>query len=144
MSATCSNCGIEITEAGSPCPVCGQDVSLVTALKVTDRFAAALAYFTFIPAIIFLLLARFKSNGFVRFHSFQSIFLAISFVVVAGVLRVFFVFFSFIPFLVAALIVTIAGLAYFAVWIVLLVKALQGMKLKLPWIGGLADRQAND
>ena len=143
MSGVCSNCGVEGNDTAIACPVCGESgLSTVSGLTTLDRLAAGFAYFTFIPAVIFLLLARFKRNSFVRFHSFQSIFLSIGASLLAGALRIGFLFLSFIPFLVAALIATIACLGCFLLWIVLLVKALQGRKFKLPWIGDFAEEQA--
>jgi len=143
MSGICSNCGIELIDANLPCPRCGKNNDTVASrLSGPDRLAAAFSYFTFIPAAIFLLLARFKTNSFVRFHSFQSIFLAVLAGLLAGILRVAFVAFSFIPFLIAALIVTITSLGCFVLWVVLLVKAFQGRKLKLPWLGDFAEKQA--
>jgi len=44
---------------------------------LSDNAAGALAYFTFIPAIIFLIVAPFNTNSYVRFHSWQSILLNI-------------------------------------------------------------------
>jgi hypothetical protein len=40
--------------------------------------AGMLAYFTIIPAIIFLLIEPYNRNRFVRFHSFQCLFVAVS------------------------------------------------------------------
>lgn len=108
-----------------------------------ERLAAAFAYFSFIPAAIFLLLARFKANRFIRFHSFQSIFLACGAALLAGILWLIFVTFSFIPFLAAALIATLVSLGCFFLWMVLLVKAFQGKRFKLPWIGDFAEKQAS-
>lgn len=140
MSGICSSCGVEGIAAGTTCPVCGE--SDLSGLAALDRFAAAFAYFTFIPATIFLLLSRFKANRFVRFHSFQSIFLFVVACVLAAILRVALTAFSFIPFLIAALIVTISCLGCLMLWMVLLVKAFQGRKFKLPWIGDFAEEQA--
>ncbi len=144
MAAVCANCGIEVDDTSLHCPECADDntLSVHPVPGKTERFAAAFAYFTFIPAIIFLLWARFKADAFIRFHSFQSIFVTIAAAVLAGGLRLLFMTFSFISFLAAALIVTLVCLGCFVLWIVLLVKALQGRQFKLPWIGKLAKSQA--
>ncbi len=143
MPGVCSNCGVEGNDAGKPCPVCGEsDFFTVSGVTTLDRLAAGFAYFTLIPAVIFLLLARFKPNSFIRFHSFQSISLSAGALILACLLRFAFVAFSFIPFLLAALIATIACLACFILWIVLVVKAFQGRKFKLPWIGDFAEKRA--
>jgi len=41
---------------------------------MTDNVAGALAYVTFIPAIVFLVLEPYSKNRFIRFHSFQCLF----------------------------------------------------------------------
>ena len=45
---------------------------------LSENAASGLAYLTFIPAIIFLVVAPYNQNSRVRFHSWQSIFLAIA------------------------------------------------------------------
>jgi len=108
-----------------------------------ENLAAALAYFTFIPAVIFLGVKPFKRNHFVRFHSFQSIFLAIACVIVAIAMRLVFAALCLIPFfgyLLARLVVLLVALAAVLVWLVVVVKALQGERFKLPVIGGFAER----
>jgi len=44
---------------------------------LSDNAAGALAYVTIIPAIIFLIVEPFNKNSYVRFHSWQSIFLVL-------------------------------------------------------------------
>ena len=43
-------------------------------MAVLAAIAGTIAYFTFIPAIIFLLVAPYKENNYVRFHAWQSFF----------------------------------------------------------------------
>jgi len=57
-----------------------------TSSGLTDNAACGLAYVTFIPAIIFLIVEPYNRSPNVRFHSWQSIFLAIAWVVVDMVL----------------------------------------------------------
>jgi len=94
-----------------------------------------LAYVTFIPAIIFLLLEPYSRNRFIRFHSFQCIFLSVALFVIHIVLM-------FIP-IIGWLISLFVSLAALVLWIVLLIKAYQGQKFKVPFIGDLAEKQAN-
>jgi uncharacterized membrane protein len=108
-----------------------------------DNFIAALAYITVIPAVVFVLMERFKRNGFVRFHSFQSIFLTVAIVVAAITMRVVYSLLVLIPvvgFLLAWLLAGVTLLGLVILWLVLLVKALQGETFRLPWIGGLAEK----
>src|SRR5437016_5100942 len=53
---------------------------------LAENVAGMLAYVTFIPAIIFLLLEPYSRNRFIRFHSFQCIFLSVALFVIHIVL----------------------------------------------------------
>jgi uncharacterized membrane protein len=108
-----------------------------------DNLIAALAYVTFIPAIVFVLIEPFKRNRFIRFHSFQSIFLTLATIVIAIALRILFSVLVLIPLLghlLAWLVIPVALLGWGILWLVLLVKALQGETFKLPLIGNLAEK----
>jgi uncharacterized membrane protein len=108
-----------------------------------DNLIAALAYITFIPAIFFLLIEPFKRNRFVRFHSFQSIFLAVATILAVIVMRILYSLLVMIPvvgYLLAWLSLPVALLGWLILWLVLLVKAFQGETFRLPWIGSLAEK----
>ena len=101
-----------------------------------DNVAGSLAYFTFLPAIIFLLSEPYKRNRFIRFHSWQSVWLTVT-VLILAVLS-FFV----LGHLVILLACAIGFVGAVVVWMLLIVKALQGEMFKLPWIGNFAEHQA--
>ena len=84
-----------------------------------------------ISGLVFILIE--KENKFVRFHAIQSI-------IVFGVLSVASIVFRWIPFL-NLVIIPLIGLLGLVLWIVLMVKAYQGEKYKLPWAGNLAEKQ---
>jgi len=108
-----------------------------------ENVAGALAYLTFIPAIIFLRVMPFKRNHFVRFHSFQSIYLLIVGLLAALVMRLVFSLLALIPwlgYLLAWLAVLLVVLAGVVLWAVAVVKAFQGELFKLPIIGDFAER----
>jgi len=108
-----------------------------------DNMAAALAYLTPLPGILFLFIRPFKRNHFVRFHCLQSIFLAVAAVPVAIAVRVLFWMFSLIPrvgYLVGSLAVLLSVLAWLILWLVTVVKAFQHELFKLPLVGNLAER----
>jgi uncharacterized membrane protein len=108
-----------------------------------DNLIAAAAYITFLPAVVFVLVEPFKRNRFVRFHSFQSIFLAVVTIVAALAMRILFSAVALLPgvgYLLAWLVSAVALLGWVILWLVLLVKALQGETFKLPWIGNLAEK----
>jgi uncharacterized membrane protein len=119
----------------------------VTAASVPSQFkdnlVAALAYITFIPAVVLVLIEPFKRNRFIRFHSFQSIFLTVATIVIAIALRILYSILTLVPvvgYLMAWLAVAVAVLGWGILWLVLLVKALQGQSFRLPVIGSLAEK----
>ena len=108
-----------------------------------DNLLAALAYITFVPAVLFVLIAPLRRNRFVRFHSFQSIFLTVATIVVAIAMRILYAVLTVIPaigYLLAWLALAVVSLGWVILWLVLVVKALQGATFKLPVVGRLAEK----
>ena len=100
---------------------------------LSDNAAGALAYITIIPSIVFLIIEPYNRNAFVRFHSWQNIFLAIGWFGCSVIM--------IIPIL--GWILGVLGiLTLFVCWILCIVKAARGQKFKLPFIGALAEKQA--
>jgi uncharacterized membrane protein len=144
--AFCNVCGAQIPDGATVCPACasraaGPAVATAPPQGMTDNVAGMLAYVTIIPAIIFLVMAPYNRSRFIRFHSFQCIFFAIAWTALWIVLS----FIAHIPFLgwLTILIWPLIGLAGFIIWIILLLKANQGQMYKLPFIGDMAEKQAN-
>ena len=137
--AFCPTCGTQIAD-GATCPKCAGAVAPAAA-GLTDNVAGALAYVTIIPAIVFLVLEPFNRKRFVRFHAFQCIFFFIAWTV----LGIAMAFLSHIPFLgwATVLLWPLISLAAFVLWLILILKAYQGQMFKLPFIGDLAEKQAN-
>lgn len=148
--AFCSSCGTQIADgmttcaahAGNPsgaaapaAPVAGSQTG-----GMTDNVAGMLAYITVIPAIVFLLVEPYNKSRFVRFHSFQCIFLTVAWVALGIALSIV----GMIPVLgwLTVVIWPFIGLAGLALWVILLIKANQGLMWKLPFIGDLAEKQA--
>ena len=110
-----------------------------------EAIAGALAYFTFIPAIVFLLLRPYKSNRFVRFHSIQCLLLWAAGILLAIALKLAGLLLFIIPVagpLLVVLLSMVVGLAAVAIWLVLVVKAFQGVIFKLPLLGDFADQHS--
>jgi len=107
---------------------------------LSDNAASGLAYLTFIPEIIFLVVPPYNQNPSVRFHSWQSIFLAIAWFVVWAVLAII----GFIPFLnlIDVILFPLAGIGFLILWIVVMINAFNGKRFKLPILGPLAEKQA--
>ena len=127
-----------MADGATVCPGCGKAAASAPAAPASgglqENVAGMLAYFTIIPAILFLVLEPYNKNKFIRFHSFQCLFLAAAIFVINIVL-------NFIPIL--GLIASMfLGLACLVLWVLLVVKAYQGQKFKVPFIGDLAEQQA--
>jgi uncharacterized membrane protein len=103
-----------------------------TSTGLAENVAGLLCYVLgWVTGIVFLILE--PENKFIRFHAIQSICVFGAFTVVGIIL-------SFIPFIgfVLSWLISILSLI---LWIVLMVKAYQGTKYKLPWAGDFAERR---
>jgi uncharacterized membrane protein len=132
------------------CPDCGRTMHPARAMGSVGRFrediAGALAYMTFIPAVLFLVQEPYKRNRFVRFHSGQCLLFWAGTALIGIALRLATIFLSMIPVagpLFVVLIWSVAALGFFLTWLVLVVKALQGEIFKLPVLGEVAELYAN-
>ena len=151
MSIACPQCASEMPDSAAFCPGCGRAMrpperAHGTVGAFPETIAGALAYFTIIPAIVFLGLDPYNKNRFVRFHSIQCLLLWLAGVVIGAAFRIVNVVLLIIPFLghlLALLISGLIGLAAFVIWLVLVVKALQGEMFKLPVLGDFAEKKAN-
>lgn len=105
----------------------------------TDRIPGALAYFTFIPALVFLFAQPYQKRKFVRFHALQSLMFWAG-VLICAVLGVIASMFGwlFLWLLTGSLI----GLALFFTWVLLSIKALQGEWFGLPVLGPFAEQRS--
>jgi uncharacterized membrane protein len=112
-----------------------------------NNMAGALSYIT-IVGIIFLFIEPYKSNRFVRFHAFQSIFFAVA----IAVLWIGWIILSVILGLlthgasgcIMVPVTLLFWLGLFILWIILVVKAYGNHEWKLPVIGNLAAKQAGN
>lgn len=161
--AACAKCGAPLLEGAGFCGSCGAPVGAPAAAPpsgpavgggaagpavsatagasgLTPNVAGALAYFTIIPAIIFLVVEPYNKDRFIKFHSFQCLFLAagsIALFMVMGILGI-------IPFLGWAilLLMPFVGLGIFALVVYTMYQAYNRNKFMIPVIGKLADQQA--
>lgn len=148
---SCSACSAQMPETAAFCPGCGRSmrsteraVGRVGALP--ENVAGALAYFTLVPATVFLLLDPYRKNKFVRFHSVQCLVVWLVGIVVALALRVLGMAVFLIPILGPLLVVIVdvaVILAAFLLWVVLIIKALQGEMFGLPWLGTVAHQHSD-
>lgn len=151
--AFCSSCGGNIAEGAAFCPQCGKgqgaaaggSASTGAQSGMAENVAGGLSYvFGWLTGIIFLLIDK---RPFVRFHAAQSI-------VVFGALHIIQIVFGYVfgfgflfgggasmgTWAIAGLISSIIGLACLVLWVVLMVKAFQGQKFRVPVAAEFADK----
>ncbi len=151
--AFCSSCGAQIADGMTTCAACaGRAAATVpptptaTTGGMADNVAGMLAYITIIPAIIFLVLEPYNKSRFVRFHSWQNIFFHAAWIVLWIALMILSAVLAFIPILghlLAFLMWMVLAFGGVIIWVILLIKANGGQMYKLPFIGDLAEKQAN-
>ena len=164
--AFCPGCGTQVADGATFCAACGKPmgaaaggaaaaaapaavpVAAAPSSGLADNVAGLLCYCPFfiglICDVIFLVTDPFKSNKFIRFHAFQSLFLHATFFVM-GI--AFFVL-NMILGAVFFPLVAIAGLLELLIWlgalvlvILMMVKAYNLQTPHLPVIGAMADKQ---
>lgn len=115
-----------------------------TSTGLDPNIAALLSYVLgWITGLIFYLLE--KDNSYVRFHAMQSIMFSVAVTLIVIVLQTFAGVLLFISGAFAgllALALYVVWLASIVLWVVMMVKAAQGEKYKLPVIGDMAERYA--
>jgi len=104
-----------------------------TSTGLDENVAGLLCYVLgWVSGLVFFLIE--KKNKFVRFHALQSI-------IVFGVLFLASFILGWIP-VIGAVISWLISILALVLWIILMIKAYQGEKFKLPWAGDLAEKNA--
>ena len=148
----CQSCGTAFADGTTYCPTCsGRPQAIASPAAASSGLGAntagALAYLAgIVTGILFLVIDPYKSDRFVRFHAFQSIFFNLAWIglwVVWGILGLVLgavtkgLFFILqVP---IDLVLMIGG---FCLWAFLMFSAYQGKMTRLPVIGALAAKQA--
>ncbi len=169
MSA-CHACGAALAEDTRFCQSCGSATELRTDVSVAPvESSAAVAVMSpsgetgsktmdtnlvgaftylagFVTGIVFLVLDPYKSNSFVRFHAFQSIFFNVAWIafwivwmILSAVLTPLTGGVFGLIALPLMLIITVAG---FGIWVFLMYQAYQQKLFRLPIVGKFAAQQA--
>jgi uncharacterized membrane protein len=148
----CQTCGAAFAGNTASCPACTPQAQVIAGQPqassgLSANTAGALAYLAgIITGILFLVIDPYKSDRFVRFHAFQSIFFNVAWtvlwivwmilgLVLSAVTKGIF-FFLQVP---IDLLLMVGG---FALWAFLMFTAYQGKTTRLPVIGALAAKQA--
>jgi uncharacterized membrane protein len=162
--AFCPGCGTQVADGTTFCPSCGKAISgasvgsgaaaapaqaaVVAAPSsgLADNVAGLLCYSPvgLIADIIFLVTEPYKSNKFIRFHAFQSLYLCaamfalgISFMIINMVLGA--IFFPLVA--LAAILELVIWLGSLVLFVMMMIKAYGMQTPHLPIVGALADKQ---
>ncbi len=142
----CASCGTPIASLGGT----GASAAAAPALaqsSISPNVAGLLAYlFGLIAGIVFLVLEPYKSDRFVRFHAFQSIFFTgvwIAGSVAWNILLAAVGAISGWLALIGGFLGLLLAMAGFFYWILLMYKAYKGQRYMIPVIGRIAAQQAS-
>jgi uncharacterized membrane protein len=163
--AFCPGCGTQVADGTTFCPSCGKPMSASTgggaaaapapavvaaapSSGLADNVAGLLCYCPFlvgiIASVIFLVTDPYKTNKFLRFHAFQSLFMHAAFFVMGIAFMVLNMVLGAIFFPLVA----VAGLLELLIWlgalvliVMMMVKAYNLQTTHLPIVGALADKQ---
>lgn len=152
--AACAKCGAVVADGTAFCGSCGAPVTggavaaappAVASGGLAPNIAGMLAYFTIIPAIIFLLIEPYNKDRYIRFHAFQSLFFHIAWIAVWIGMIFLGTALGVVPFVgvIIHLLIDLAlFLGGFILWLILVIKAYGKQKFHLPIIGNMAEEQS--
>lgn len=114
---------------------------------MTDNLAAALSYLLApLMGIVFLVIAPYNQNKFIRFHAFQAIFFGVAciglWIILSFATMALFMAMGGFMWTILLMFRMLIWLACFGIWLLLVYKAYNNEKFKLPVIGDLAEKQA--
>jgi len=142
-TGVCAKCGTKNAEGTKYCQSCGSmlDTSKVagSTTSLEPNVAGLLCYVLgWITGLVFILIE--KENKFVRFHAMQSI-------VTFGAFSVLWIPFSILSQMdilrvLFGILQAVTGILAFVLWIVLMIKAYQGERFKLPIAGDIAEKNS--
>jgi uncharacterized membrane protein len=120
----------------------GYLMTVATRTGISDNAASAISYFTFIPAIVFLLLPPYKESSYVRFHAWQSVLLTIAAFVVDIILGSIALLTLFLGTAALAYTFRILSLVWLILWLVCVIRAMNGKQFRVPLLGSIAEKLA--
>jgi uncharacterized membrane protein len=152
QNAFCNHCGAPMAAAATapagaaaaPAPTYAMQPVAAAGSGLSENSAAAIAYITIIPAILFLVIEPYNKMPFVRFHAFQSIGLTVVWFALWIVITMLRVVLHFVPLIGLLFLLVDLGICVgvFIVWLIAIMKASKGEWYKLPFIGDFAEKQA--
>jgi uncharacterized membrane protein len=150
--AFCSKCGAQVAEQSEYCPQCGQPQPAAknpapaasTQSGLSENVAGLLCYLVgWVTGLIFFLIDK---RPYVRFHAAQSLvvfgglhILRIGLAMIFGMGFMFGGGMGWTRFSFGWMLFSLIGLVGLVLWILLMVKAYQGERFKVPIAGDLAE-----
>ena len=144
-TGVCAKCGTKNAEGTKYCQNCGSMLDTQapkvagSTTSLEPNVAGLLCYVLgWITGLVFILIE--KENKFVRFHAMQSI-------VTFGAFTVLWIPFSILSQMdilrvLFGILQAVTGILAFVLWIVLMIKAYQGERYKLPIAGDIAEKNS--
>ncbi len=117
-------------------------MTVTTRTGISDNAAGAISYFTFLPAIVFLLLPPYKDSSYVRFHAWQSVLLSIAASVVDIILGTIALLTLFLGTVALAYTFRVISLLWLILWLVCVIQAMNGKRFRIPLLGSIAEKLA--
>jgi uncharacterized membrane protein len=152
----CAKCGTSLNDGAGFCNNCGSAAGVATpapaysgprSAPLSSNIAGALSYLGgLITGIIFLAVAPYNKDPFVRFHAFQSIFLCLAYIVFAivwgTIFGMFFVAGLGMLWSLISLVASLVRLGFLLLWLFMMFKAYNNERYSLPIIGPIAASKA--
>ncbi len=144
----CTKCGTMVAENVAFCPSCGtpQGTGVATAMSpaastqsgMSENVAGLLCYLLgWVTGLIFYFIDK---RPFVRFHAAQSIVVFGGLTIIRIILAMLFVSSGLAGFSMGFGLLTLVSVLGFVLWVLLMVKAYQGEKFRIPLAADLADQ----
>ena len=131
-----------------PPPPQGEASSRPSSTDLPSNVAAAIACFPLVGGIVFYVLE--KRDGFVRFYAMQSIIFGAIWFLFLLAWKIFYFILSPIPALgvlfaaLLGLVWVVVNIGALIVLIIAMVKAFNGVRWDIPWVGPMARKQINE
>ena len=141
QNAFCNHCGAPMAAAtapagavAAPSPTYAMQPVAAAGSGLSENSAAAIAYITIIPAILFLVIEPYNKMSFVRFHAFQSIGLTVVWFALWIVITVLRVVLHFVPRIGLLFLLVDLGICVgmFIVWLIAIMKASKASGTSCP------------
>jgi uncharacterized membrane protein len=117
-------------------------MTVATRTGISDNAVSAVSYFTFLPAIVFLLLPPYKDSNYVRFNAWQSVLLSMAAFVIDIIFGMIALLTLFLGGSALAYTFRIISLLWLILWVVCVIQAMNGKRFKIPLLGSIAEKLA--